>query len=167
VTASASQDTVCIGSTSSILTAGGAVTYSWSPAAGLSATTGASVTANPTVTTTYTVTGVDVNGCVNMAYHTIVASSCSGINSNSLNGQLSLYPNPGNGTFVLEIPAGMTGVNAIEIRNSLGQLVYADKLKSDGTKMQKTISLGDCAKGIYTFSLSNQQNKFVRKIIVE
>ena len=39
------------------LTASGANTYSWSPSAGLSATTGNSVVATPTVTTTYTVAG--------------------------------------------------------------------------------------------------------------
>ncbi len=39
------------------LTAGGANTYSWSPSAGLSTTTGYSVVASPTVTTTYTVAG--------------------------------------------------------------------------------------------------------------
>ncbi|MBI2274299.1 MAG: HYR domain-containing protein, partial [Bacteroidetes bacterium] len=45
------------------LTAGGANTYSWSPATALSATTGSVVVANPTSTITYTVTGVDNNGC--------------------------------------------------------------------------------------------------------
>lgn len=40
-----------------VLTAAGATSYTWSPAAGLSATTGASVTASPGATTTYTVTG--------------------------------------------------------------------------------------------------------------
>jgi gliding motility-associated-like protein len=44
------------------LTASGATTYTWSPATGLSATTGASVNACPTVTTTYTVTGT-TNNC--------------------------------------------------------------------------------------------------------
>ncbi|GAB4127302.1 MAG: hypothetical protein OHK0045_12020 [Raineya sp.] len=44
-----------------VLTASGAVSYTWSPAAGLNTTTGATVTASPTVTTTYTVTGSD--GC--------------------------------------------------------------------------------------------------------
>lgn len=44
-----------------VLTASGAVTYTWSPAAGLNTTTGATVIASPTVTTTYTVTGSD--GC--------------------------------------------------------------------------------------------------------
>jgi gliding motility-associated-like protein len=54
---------ICNGA-STTLTAIGGATYDWSPATGLSATTGASVTANPTATTTYTVTGTDASGCV-------------------------------------------------------------------------------------------------------
>jgi len=57
---------ICSGS-STILTATGGVSYSWSPATGLSATTGSSVTASPTSTITYTVTGTNANGCVNTA----------------------------------------------------------------------------------------------------
>ncbi|MFN3315556.1 MAG: hypothetical protein ACK40K_02005, partial [Raineya sp.] len=53
---SASVTTICLGE-SAVLTATGANTYTWSPAAGLSATTGAVVTASPTTTTTYTVAG--------------------------------------------------------------------------------------------------------------
>jgi len=53
-----------------LLTASGAVTYTWTPATGLSSTSGATVTAtapSPTVFTTYTVTGTDANGCVTKA----------------------------------------------------------------------------------------------------
>ena len=53
---------ICNGS-STTLTATGGVTYRWSPATGLSATTGASVTANPSATTTYSVTGTNASGC--------------------------------------------------------------------------------------------------------
>ena len=53
---------ICIGASTPLAATGG-LTYTWSPATGLSATTGASVTANPTITTTYTVVGTDVNGC--------------------------------------------------------------------------------------------------------
>lgn len=53
--------TVCAGVTTT-LTAAGANSYTWSPATGLSATTGTNVDATPLVTTTYTVTG-DNNGC--------------------------------------------------------------------------------------------------------
>ena len=53
--------TICSG-LSTNLTANGAVTYTWSPAVGLSATNGQTVTATPASTTTYTVTGSSL-GC--------------------------------------------------------------------------------------------------------
>ncbi|MEO7088084.1 MAG: PKD domain-containing protein, partial [Bacteroidia bacterium] len=65
--------TICSGSSGS-LTGTGGVSYSWSPAGGLSATTGTTVTANPTVTTNYTVTGTDVNGCTNTAIATVTVN---------------------------------------------------------------------------------------------
>ncbi len=62
----ASSPSFCSGD-SSILTASGATSYSWSPSIGLNTTTGAIVTASPAVTSTYTVTGIDANGCTNIA----------------------------------------------------------------------------------------------------
>ena len=53
---------ICEGVTT-VLNAGGAVTYNWSPANTLSAATGSSVTAFATNPTQYVVTGVDANGC--------------------------------------------------------------------------------------------------------
>lgn len=60
-TLSASPSSVCNGNPST-LTASGADTYTWSPGATLSSTTGSSVTAAPATTTTYTVSGT-LNGC--------------------------------------------------------------------------------------------------------
>ncbi|MCS7073994.1 MAG: hypothetical protein NZ108_05970, partial [Bacteroidia bacterium] len=64
ITGNASPNAICIGGTSN-LTASGGVSYTWSPATGLSSTTGTVVAANPTTSTTYTITGTDGNGCVN------------------------------------------------------------------------------------------------------
>ena len=64
VVASADQD-ICNGS-SATLNANGATTYSWSPATGLSSTTGATVTATPSANATYTVTGT-TSGCTKSA----------------------------------------------------------------------------------------------------
>jgi gliding motility-associated-like protein len=47
----------CLGGTPVTLTGSGATTYSWSPATGLSSTSGAVVSATPTITTTYSLTG--------------------------------------------------------------------------------------------------------------
>ena len=69
-TVTVNSATICPGS-STVLTAGGASTYAWSPATGLSATTGASVTANPVITTVYTITGTSVGGCTATATSTL------------------------------------------------------------------------------------------------
>jgi hypothetical protein len=58
VTASTNAAAICAGD-SAVLTAGGAVSYTWQPGN----ITGASVVVNPTATTTYTVTGVSADGC--------------------------------------------------------------------------------------------------------
>jgi PKD repeat protein len=59
VSVTPTSPTICSGANVA-LSAGGATSYSWSPATGLSSTSGASVTANPSTSTTYTVTS---NGC--------------------------------------------------------------------------------------------------------
>lgn len=53
---------ICLG-TSTVLTANGADTYTWTPAATLNSSTSNIVIATPTNTTTYTVTGFLANGC--------------------------------------------------------------------------------------------------------
>ena len=56
----ASKNPICLGETAT-LTASGATSFTWSPATGLSATTGAQVLANPTASTRYTITGTTGN----------------------------------------------------------------------------------------------------------
>src|SRR3989344_1931919 len=70
--------TICPGA-STVLTANGATTYSWSPGTGLSATSGATVTADPLVTTTYTVTGTTA-GCTSTATVTVTVGGNPTVN---------------------------------------------------------------------------------------
>jgi subtilisin-like proprotein convertase family protein len=81
VSVSPGSSTYCSpGGTVVALTASGASTYAWSPATGLSATTGTSVNASPSATTTYTVTGTDANGCVSTSTATVtVAANPTGV----------------------------------------------------------------------------------------
>lgn len=65
--------TICNGQ-SAVLTASGGTSYDWSPATGLSATTGTSVTANPTIPTTYTVTD-NSGGCGAPGYSVVTVNS--------------------------------------------------------------------------------------------
>jgi subtilisin-like proprotein convertase family protein len=63
------NNAICPGENTT-LTASGAASYQWSPATGLSATTGSTVVASPSVTTTYTVTGT-LNGCTDVKQFTV------------------------------------------------------------------------------------------------
>jgi gliding motility-associated-like protein len=72
-TVTVNNGVICNGG-SAALTASGATNYSWSPATGLSATTGANVTATPASTTIYTITGA--NGtCTSTATSTVTVVS--------------------------------------------------------------------------------------------
>ena len=73
VSIAASPSTICP-TFSSTLNAFGALTYAWTPATGLSATTGQVVTATPPSTTTYTVTGSDQFTCTASAQATVTVN---------------------------------------------------------------------------------------------
>ncbi|MES2704259.1 MAG: T9SS type A sorting domain-containing protein [Bacteroidota bacterium] len=75
ITATPDGGAICITGTGMDITAAGAATYTWSPATGLSATTGAVVNANPAYNTSYTVTGTDVYGCVSTHSLTVTVST--------------------------------------------------------------------------------------------
>jgi len=136
--------TICLG-TSTTLTASGAATYTWSPASGLSATTGSTVTANPRTTTTYTITATYENGLTTTGTATVKVNSIplaagtahsvimycgscgGGVTSSGLNtsGQL------GDGTTtqrISPVTLGLTGVTSVAAGAN-----HTLFLKDDGT----------------------------------
>lgn len=74
VTVSPSSVSLCVGGNANLVAAG-ANTYTWSPAGGLSGTSGATVNAGPGSTTTYTVTGTNTAGCVDTAQAVVIVNS--------------------------------------------------------------------------------------------
>ncbi|HXH17746.1 MAG TPA: PKD domain-containing protein, partial [Chitinophagales bacterium] len=93
---------VCAGN-SVTLTANGGITYVWSPATGLSATTGTSVIATPASSITYTVTGTDGNGCTNTANSSVTLHPLPVVDAGpdqtfcNTNTPVSFTGNPANG----------------------------------------------------------------------
>ena len=76
---SAASSAICNGS-STDMSATGATSYTWSPATGLTTTTGSSVHCSASTTTTYTITGINTNGCVNSATQQITINPLPTIN---------------------------------------------------------------------------------------
>ncbi len=73
LTVTPTSGAICSGSTTHI-NVSGANSYSWSPAIGLSATTGSDVVFSRTTTTTYTVTGTSAAGCVGTTTVTVTVN---------------------------------------------------------------------------------------------
>ncbi len=64
------------------LSATGGLSYTWSPAASLTASTGANVSANPVLTTTYTIIVTDVLGCTGTASGVVAINPVPAISIN-------------------------------------------------------------------------------------
>lgn len=140
ITVSPTTATYCAGAPALALTASGGLTYAWSPATGLNATTGTTVNASPAANTVYTVTGTDANTCTATATASITYSLnltsltatatpstiCNGANSALLatatTPALGTYTQT-TGTFALEAcgaNAGPTGDDATMAATAIG-----------------------------------------------
>ncbi|MEW6469942.1 MAG: PKD domain-containing protein [Bacteroidota bacterium] len=74
-TANAGPDVAICAGSSTTLNATGGLSYTWSPATGLSSSTGSSPVASPASTTSYTVTVTDANGCTGTDVVTVTVNT--------------------------------------------------------------------------------------------
>jgi len=114
-TANAGSDAaICIGN-STQLSAGGGITYLWSPSTGLSATDISNPMANPTSTTTYTVTVTNSQGCSATDNVTVTVNSLPTANAGSdvaiCNGNSTQLFANGGGTYLWSPSTGLSSTN--------------------------------------------------------
>src|SRR5690606_18542020 len=95
-----SNPAICNGSNIQLAATGG-VSYTWSPATGLSCTNCPNPVANPATTTVYTITGTDANGCVNTGSITVNVNPLPNVGAGS------------NQTICLEDSAQLQGTGAV------------------------------------------------------
>lgn len=138
-------------------------TYQWldcnngyAPIAG---ETGQSFTA--TVNGSYAVE-VTLNGCID-------TTSCEnittiGITENTLDMSILIYPNPNAGKFYVELSGSTSEMFVVEMRNNLGQIVYAGEMESNSSHL---IELTDIAPGIYMVRIGNERRESHERIIVK
>jgi hypothetical protein len=153
VAAVSNQSLICAGS-SATLTATGANSYTWNTGAGA-----ASIAVSPTITTTYTVTGSNANGCTAMASLTQSVSPCTGIDEVYLSSSVeaSVYPNPTNGAFSMELAAPST----VSISDGLGRVVFAGMMEAG----KHELDLREQAAGLYVVKIMNGSGQKALKLI--
>lgn len=157
--------TICINA-STVLVATNGTSYTWTPSTALSCTNCPNPTANPTVTTTYTVTGTDANGCSNVDTITVNVISCASIQEFEGLTSFDVYPNPNNGHFMVSFDVNVRDNYAIEVKNTLGQVVYSYKLGEFNGKFSKDMDLSHLGKGVYMISITNSRNESMKKVTV-
>lgn len=140
------------------LTGSGASTYQW-----MTNTTfvqGTQINATPIVSTVYSVTGTDANGCSRIAIVNHAVEICLGLSDSfkPLVG-LSVYPNPNNGVFNIELNNGLA--KTIELMDVSGRVILAET--SMNSVMQ--VNINQFANGIYYVKVTSDNAVAVSKVV--
>ena len=156
ISVSTTTVTLCKGSTATI-TASGANTYTWN----LGATTPA-IAVSPTVTTTYTVMGTSAGGCENMITVTQSVTTCgAGVEQyNSNSNEVTVYPNPNNGNFVVTTAENTTTIVVTDVLGN--ELVSVNPNGSTTTN----INLSAQPSGMYFIKVTASGTQIVKRIII-
>jgi hypothetical protein len=84
-----------------------------------------------------------------------------GVNSDILNSQLNVFPNPSAGVFNVSLPQGKAF--AMEVTDLTGRVV----MKETSAAKNAQVDLSKAAKGIYLLKVTSEGSVVVRKLIVE
>jgi hypothetical protein len=113
------------------------------------------------------------NPATNEAFYTtatpmvrLILNSAIGVKELSSNTTFTVFPNPSNGIFNINLDAKSTEVVNLTVNNIVGQTVLTKRVTASG-KTTETISLANFDKGIYFLTIDNNNEKQTVKLIVE
>ncbi len=107
------------------------------------------------------------SGCNIVSTKTVVVSECVGENEMSLLQDLSVFPNPSQGSFVLRLESGNSTELRLAVRDLSGRLLYASERSIQPGKQELDIQLSHLSKGVYFLVISNKGISQVKKLILQ
>ena len=154
ITAMSNRAQICRNDQPAIMTASGAVSYTW---------TGGIV--SPTIasgakTATFTVTGTDANGCIGTAKAYVEVNACTGLEENNTADQLIVYPNPAKDIVKVVSPV----VIHLVLLNTLGQTIKEVHLVADHAA---SIDFSGYPPGVYFLTGADGTTRISKKIVVQ
>ena len=113
----------------------------------------------------YWVTIKDANGCIES--DTILIDHALGINDKNEQGKTSIFPNPNNGIFELNVSDWKDSKLELIITNDLGQTIYSSELKSTEKDFFKKMDLSAFPKGLYFIKISSKEKNITQSLILK
>ena len=113
-----------------------------------------------TVNGGYAVT-VTNNGCVETS--SCYSITTVGLDENQWNNAFSVYPNPTNNKFVVNLKGALLQETTVSVYNVTGKLVYNQKIAAN----QLSINTENWANGIYQIKIENATQSISEKMVVQ
>lgn len=127
--------------------------------------TGPQLIVNPIQTTTYITTGSGLDLCNNTASTTIfVSGDVVGVKDESVDTQVSFYPNPGK-TLAVRIQNTKTGSITIRLLSTTGNTFHSSIIQKSTNELEHTLDVSGIPTGMYILSIEQGGTKFYRKWI--
>ena len=90
----------------------------------------------------------------------------SAIEEDVFEGNVSIFPNPTNGIFTIDMVDVNNGDYIISVRNILGEMIFSDKREINGLT-SIALDLSDMDKGTYIIDITSEDSIFFEKITVQ
>ncbi len=123
-----------------------------------------------TSTGDYTVTLTNTNGCSTTSSVVTVTSSCKGSQPDLFSAELSLYPNPNHGDFVVDLHFSddVNDQADVQVINTLGQTVYLNRTAVVNGKLMDEVKLEQgAAAGNYFVKVTVGDKVYTGQIIYQ
>jgi hypothetical protein len=145
------------------LTASGGVTASWSPATSLDNSNSFTPIAFPTVTTTYVLTVTNALGCTDTDSVTVFISAL-GIDENSIENSVEIYPNPSKGNVSIDLTNLSSATScSFSVVDANGKALVEF---NDITNEIITLKKDTLANGIYTVVFTIDGQKITKRLVI-
>lgn len=80
---------------------------------------------------------------------------------------LSVYPNPNNGSFTLRANVITTGDVSVRLTDMLGREVYQKTLNNQYGEIRESINMSDLAKDVYTLVVSTASGRATQRVVIK